>query len=84
MVSQTESGRHHVSERYLKKVLEACELPTDWGLPKGSSETPSGWDLDPRDMAGIDPTTLEPVLRGSERDLELRQMFVWWGGLQDE
>jgi transcriptional regulator with XRE-family HTH domain len=84
MVSQAESGHSHVSERYVNKVLEACELEPGWGLPQASSETLSGWDIDPRDRAGIDPETLEPVRKGSERDLELRRTFVWWEGYEDE
>jgi hypothetical protein len=38
----------------------------------------SGWDLRPHEIAGLDPETLEPVRRGSERDRELSRMFVWW------
>lgn len=84
MVSLAELGKCHVGERYVNQVLEACELPAGWGVPKESSEAPSAWDLDPRDMAGIDPETLVPVRRGSERDLELRRTFVWWEGYEDE
>jgi transcriptional regulator with XRE-family HTH domain len=84
MVSQAESGHSHVSERYVNRVLEACELQPGWGLPEASSEAPSGWDIDPKDRAGLDPETLVPVRRGSERDLELRRTLVWWEGYQDE
>jgi transcriptional regulator with XRE-family HTH domain len=80
MISQAELGRTQVGERYVNQVLEACELRPGWGLPDQSSETPSGWDLDPRDVAGLDPETFEPVRRGSERDLELGRTFVWWDG----
>jgi transcriptional regulator with XRE-family HTH domain len=84
MVSQAESGRDRVSERYVSKVLEACQLQAGWGLPPASSEEASGWDLDPRDIAGLDPETLVPVQRGSERDLALRRTLVWWEGFEDE
>jgi transcriptional regulator with XRE-family HTH domain len=83
-VSQAESGRSRVSERYVNKVLEACQLEAGWGLPKASSEDASGWDLDPNDVAGLDPETLVPVRRGSERDLALRRTLVWWPGFEDE
>jgi transcriptional regulator with XRE-family HTH domain len=84
MVSQAESGRDRVSERYVNKVLEACQLQAGWGLPQASSEEASGWDLDPKDIAGLDPETLVPVRRGSERDLVLRRTLVWWEGFEDE
>ena len=83
-VSQAESGRSRVSERYVNRVLEACQLKAGWGLPQASSEDASGWDLDPEDVAGLDPETLVPVRRGSERDLALRRTFVWWPGFEDE
>jgi len=84
MVCQAESGQSRVSDRYVSRVVEACQLPPDWGLPKESSEALSGWDLDPKDIAGLDPDTLVPVRRGSERDLELRRTFAWWEGFVDE
>jgi transcriptional regulator with XRE-family HTH domain len=84
MVSQAESGNSQVSERYVSKVLEACELQPGWGLPEGSGEPLSGWQLDPKDMAGLDPETFEPVRRGSERDLALGRTFVWWDGYRSE
>ena len=34
MVSQAESGAMRVSERYVRAVLKACDLPMDWGGPK--------------------------------------------------
>lgn len=84
MVSQAESGRIHVSERYVNKVLEACGLERGWGLQQEGSDAPSGWDMDPKDIVGIDPETLVPVRRGSPRDLELRHKLVWWEGYVDE
>ena len=84
LVSQAESGRSRVSERYVDRVLEACQLQAGWRLPKASSDDVSGWDLDPKDIAGLDPETLVPVRRGSERDLALRRKFVWWPGFEDE
>jgi transcriptional regulator with XRE-family HTH domain len=83
MVSQAESGTSRVSERYVSKVLDACGLQQDWGhVP--SSETLSGWQLDPRDIAGIDPETFEPVRRGSERDIQLGLTFAWWDGFRSQ
>lgn len=52
MVSQAESGHSQVSERYVRKVLEACGLQAEWGLPEGYDTGP---EIDPRDVAGLDP-----------------------------
>ena len=84
MVSQAESGHTYVGERYLRKVLEACELPPEWGQPVGSRAALSDEQIDPSDIAGIDPATCQLVRRGSERDLELGRTFVWWDNYRNE
>jgi hypothetical protein len=81
-VSHAESGSARVGDRYISSVLAACRLEPNWGLPAAvaSSEVErSGWELRTSEIAGLDPETLEPVRRGSERDLELARRFVWWG-----
>ncbi|HKO91400.1 MAG TPA: helix-turn-helix transcriptional regulator [Polyangiaceae bacterium] len=30
MVNQVENGKSRVAEAYVRRVLEACELPADW------------------------------------------------------
>jgi transcriptional regulator with XRE-family HTH domain len=81
-VSQAESGLARIGERYVGSVLAACQLDANWGLAQdagSNEEAASGWALDPKDIAGLDPETFEPVRRGSERDLELCRTLVWWG-----
>jgi transcriptional regulator with XRE-family HTH domain len=78
-VSQAESGAARIGKRYVERVIRACELEPDWGLPAVEAEPAiSGWELEPGEIAGLDPETLEPVKRGSPRDLELSRSFVWW------
>jgi hypothetical protein len=83
MVSQAESGHSRVSDRYVRRVLEACGLEGEWGLPKGH-DADAGRDFDPRDVVGLDPETLQLVRRGSERDLELARKFAWWDNFRGE
>jgi transcriptional regulator with XRE-family HTH domain len=84
MVSQAESGRDVVGERYLRRVLEACELPSNWGMEKGAAPVAGEQELDPSEIAGLDPQTCELVRRGSERDLELGRIFAWWDNFRSE
>jgi transcriptional regulator with XRE-family HTH domain len=84
MVSQAESGRDVVGERYLKKVLEACELPSDWRMEQVPARVACERELDPSEIAGLDPQTCQLVRRGSERDLELGRMFAWWDNFRSE
>jgi transcriptional regulator with XRE-family HTH domain len=79
-VSQAEAGLSRIGDRYVQAVLEACGLAADWGAPKRNDALLEGWDIPPEHRAGLDPETLEPVRRGSERDQELRQKYVWWTG----
>ena len=78
MVSQAESGHSYVSERYVRKVVEACELPPGWGQPDGSGEIALGSQIAADEVAGIDPVTCQLVQRGSERDRELARTYAWW------
>jgi transcriptional regulator with XRE-family HTH domain len=73
LVSQAETGAARVGVRYVRLVLAACDLPRNWGSPKRG-----GHDLAPHEIAGLDPDTLEPVRKGSRRDRELGEKFVWW------
>ncbi len=84
MVSQAEAGRAVVGERYLRRVLEACELPSNWGIEEGAPPLAGEQELDPSEVAGLDPQTCELVRRGSERDLELGRMFAWWDNFRSE
>lgn len=76
LVSQAESGVARVNERYLRAVLKACGLRSSWGAARGNSGQAA--PLAPEDIAGLDPETFEVVARGSKRDLELKQKYVWW------
>jgi transcriptional regulator with XRE-family HTH domain len=72
-VSQAETGVVRVGTRYVRLVLAACELPRNWGAAKRRSE-----DLEPHEIAGNDPETMEAVQKGSRRDKELGEKYVWW------
>ncbi len=37
-VAGAEAGRIHVSERYVRAVLEACKLPPDWKGPSAAHD----------------------------------------------
>ena len=80
-MSQAESGSTRIGARYLSSVLAACKLEPNFGLrvyPPASEQETSDWAEDPRQIAGLDPETLDPVRRGSARDEELSRTFVWW------
>jgi transcriptional regulator with XRE-family HTH domain len=81
-VSHAEAGLARIGERYVQAVLQACGLAPDWGAPRAEVDGAprEGWDIPPAERAGLDPDTLEPVRRGSARDEELRQKYVWWTG----
>lgn len=78
MVSLAETGRAVVGERYVSSVIEACQLDPAWGAAATSVVDAKARKLDPNDFAGLDPETLELVVRGSQRDEELREKYVWW------
>jgi transcriptional regulator with XRE-family HTH domain len=77
-VSQAESGAAHVGDRYVRAVLKACGLRSSWGRPRANAEDAANPELGPQDFAGLDPETLQLVVRGSKRDLELRKKYFWW------
>jgi transcriptional regulator with XRE-family HTH domain len=72
-VSQAETGVVRVGTRYVRLVLAACDLPRGWGGTRRRSE-----DLEAHEIAGFDPETLEAVQKGSRRDRELGEKYVWW------
>lgn len=75
LVSQAETGKARVNHQYVAAVLKACGLRRNWGLARGEGSGDSGAS---EDWVGIDPVTIEPVRRGSKRDLELGRQYVWW------
>jgi transcriptional regulator with XRE-family HTH domain len=75
-VSKAESGKAQVGERYVRWVLEACKLPRNFGAPKRRAKTQD--ELEAHEIVGLDPETLLLVERGSKRDRELREKYVWW------
>jgi transcriptional regulator with XRE-family HTH domain len=75
-VSKAETGKAQVGERYVCDVLDACELPADFGAPERRKKTQD--ELEAHEIAGLDPETLLLVERGSQRDRELREKYVWW------
>ena len=77
-VSLAESGEAVVGDRYVRRVIEACQLASGWGAAEDSLVNGPKSKLDPNDFAGLDPETLQLVVRGSERDHELRTKYVWW------
>jgi transcriptional regulator with XRE-family HTH domain len=93
-VAHAELGRSRVGERYLETVLAACGVASVRTPEPVSAEEaeqqaqiaerehrlslPRGWLQNPIYCAGIDPKTLQPVVRGSPRDLELRQTYPRW------
>jgi transcriptional regulator with XRE-family HTH domain len=93
LVSRAERGLVQVGARYVRQVFEACGVTMNEGLQTDltSSETkevlPRDWANNPLWCAGLDPDTLEPVRRGSARDVELRRtskMWRIWSGADDE
>lgn len=75
LVCQAEKGVTRVGERYVRTVLEACKLRPSWGAPK--AKRPREGEQKPF-VVGLDPETMQPVLRGTKRDLELARKYVWW------
>jgi transcriptional regulator with XRE-family HTH domain len=75
LVCQAEKGVARVGERYVRLVLEACKLRPSWGAPKGKRSRDGGQKPF---VVGLDPETMQPVLRGTKRDLELARKYVWW------
>ena len=75
-VSKSEAGKAQIGERYVRAVLAACNLPADFGAPQHREKTQD--ELEPHEIAGLDPETLLLVQRGSQRDRELRERYVWW------
>ena len=71
VVSLAETGGTRIGERYARRVMEAC------GLLVESAEGPTVVSAEGR-VVGLDPETGEVVRRGSERDEQLREQYVWW------
>jgi transcriptional regulator with XRE-family HTH domain len=72
VVSLAENGASHIGHRFVQRVLKACGLlaQVDDEHPETGEE--SGY------VVGLDPETCEVVRRGSKRDEELRQKYVFW------
>ena len=71
VVSLAETGGTRIGERYVRAVLVACGLVVE--LAK-RSEAPAEEGY----VVGLDPETGEVVRRGSERDAQLCDKYVWW------
>jgi transcriptional regulator with XRE-family HTH domain len=93
LVSQAERGLTRVGPRYVRQVFAACDVVMDEKLEieiaqrEATEVLPRDWANNPLWCAGLDPATLEPVRRGSARDMELRQsskMWRIWSGADDE
>lgn len=84
-VSQAETGAAMVGEEVVKRVLEACQLESSWGAPPAEVEEPrTGWQLQRKEIAGLDPETFEPVGKNTPRDVELAGQYGWWKDKRDE
>ena len=81
LVSQAESGVARVNERYVLAVLKACGLRRTWGASRFKGQEPPGPQGRPASEGydvGMDPEKCEVVTRGSKRDHELAEKYVWW------
>ena len=75
VVSLAENGVSRIGDRYVRSVLKACGVlvdVADEGAASQQNERADGY------VVGLDPETLEVVRRGSKRDEELRQKYVFW------
>lgn len=72
MVSLAENGVLRIGRRYVAAVLRACGVPARASERAVSPQPQQGY------IVGIDPQTREVVWRGSKRDLELTEKYVWW------
>jgi transcriptional regulator with XRE-family HTH domain len=71
VVSLAETGGTRIGERYVRAVMVACGLLVETTEPSEVSGE-GGY------VVGLDPDTGEVVRRGSERDEQLREKYVWW------
>jgi transcriptional regulator with XRE-family HTH domain len=75
VVSLAENGVSRIGDRYVRSVLKACGLladVADEAATAAKDQPAEGY------VVGLDPETLEVVRRGSKRDEELRQKYVFW------
>jgi transcriptional regulator with XRE-family HTH domain len=75
VVSLAENGGSRIGDRYVRSVLKACGVLADVddeAATAAEGEASKGY------VVGLDPETLEVVRRGSKRDEELRQKYVFW------
>jgi transcriptional regulator with XRE-family HTH domain len=91
-VSQAESGATRIGPRYVDAVLRACgwtgerdvltqsESPMSEEISRSHEASDDSWDALRARYAGLDPETFDPVLRGSARDMELREKYAFWTG----
>jgi transcriptional regulator with XRE-family HTH domain len=71
VVSLAESGGTRIGDRYVRAVMVACGVLAE--TTEDSEALPA-----PGYVVGLDPDTGEVVRRGSERDEQLREKYVWW------
>jgi len=75
VVSAAENGKSRIGYRYVQAVLKACGLLVDVdseGSATVEEQSAGGY------IVGLDPETCEVVRRGSKRDEELREKYVFW------
>jgi transcriptional regulator with XRE-family HTH domain len=72
VVSLAETGGTRIGEPYLRRVMVACGLLVEDAEASGEASGEEGY------VVGVDPDTGEVVRRGSERDEQLREQYVWW------
>lgn len=75
VVSLAETGGTRIGERYVRTVMVACGLLVETTEPSEASGEGSG---EQGYVVGLDPDTGAVVRRGSERDDQLREKYVWW------
>jgi len=71
VVSLAETGGTRIGERYVRAVMVACGVLVE-------TTEPSEVFCEESYVVGLDPDTGEVVRRGSERDAQLREKYVWW------
>jgi transcriptional regulator with XRE-family HTH domain len=71
VVSLAETGGSRIGEGYVRRVMVACGL-VDEAAEAAEVASEEGY------VVGVDPETGEVVRRGSERDAQLHEKYIWW------